>query len=115
MPLPFGRSPDGTPKGWNPDVWALRMALLTARERLPYASANARLLDGVDRWVRLSGRGRPPAGPWWARTCVLVRAVAEALEDRHTAALLAPWSGLVVSSDVAAPNGFRPFGASNNK
>jgi hypothetical protein len=100
---------DDPPRGWAPAVWALRVALLTARSRLPYASANARLLDGVERWVRMGGRGRPASGPWWAHAVALTRAVAGAVDDAPTRAILAPWAGLVVDHPVAG-SGFRPLG-----
>jgi hypothetical protein len=100
---------DAPPRGWAPDVWALRVALLTARSRLPYASANARLLDGVERWVRMGGRGRPASGPWWAWAVALTRAAAGACDDEPTRRILAPWAGLVVDHPVAG-TGFRPLG-----
>jgi hypothetical protein len=102
-------SPTRVPKGWAPEVWRLRCALLAARERLPYASANARLLDGVERWVKLQGRGKAPAGPWWATCCALAKAAAWATDDPATQAILAPWAGLVDVAPVAG-SGFRPLG-----
>lgn len=96
------------PRGWAPEVWRLRTTLLAARERLPYATAVARLLDGVERYVRLEGRGRAAAGAWWAQVLDLVRA-ASALADAETRALLAPWAGLVRAPAVAG-SGFRPVG-----
>lgn len=103
-------APDRPPRGWDGGVWALRVTLLRARERLPYASPEGRLLDGVERYVRMAGRGRPSSGPWWANTLAVVKAVAGAV-DPTTAAMLAPWSGLVVGGAVAAPVAFRPVGA----
>lgn len=89
----------------------MRMALLAARERLPYASANARLLDGVERWVRIGGRGRAAAGPWWATAVALVAAAAAAV-DPDTALVLAPWVGLVAyaAPAVAGATAWRPIG-----
>jgi len=100
---------DDPPRGWAAPVWALRVALLTARARLPYATAGARLLDGVERWVRMSGRGRAASGPWWAHAVALTAAAAAAVDDPPTSAILAPWVGLAVPAPVAG-TGFRPLG-----
>lgn len=99
------------PRGWDPGVWALRVALCTAVARLPYASANARLLDGVERWVRLGGRGRAAAGPWWGHAVALTAAAVAACDDPPTTALLAPWVGLAGVRPGAAASAFRPLGS----
>lgn len=105
----FNADPDRPPKGWSPEVWRLRATLLAARERLPYATANARLLDGVERYVRIAGRGKPASGPWWASVLALVKA-AVVLLDPESAKLLAPWVGLVRANAVAG-SGFEPIKA----
>lgn len=77
--------------------------------RLPYASADARLLDGVHKWVGWTGKGQPVPGPWWGVACRLTSAVAEALADADGRNLLAPWAS-VGPSAPAEPGGFRPLG-----
>lgn len=98
------------PRGWVAEVWALRSALLVARSRLPYASAEARLLDGVERWVRMTGRGRAAAGPWWGHAVGLTASAASAVADAPTTLILAPWVGLVGDAPAAAASTFRPIG-----
>lgn len=85
------------PRGVHPTVWALSEGLLAARSRLPYATAEARLLDGLQRWVALeakipaSGVSLSPAGPRWAQVLAAVVAVARLCSD-ETRAMLAPWA-----------------------
>lgn len=102
------------PKGWVAGVWELRITLLYARERLPWASPNARLLDGVERWVRMGGRGRQVGSGWWAHALALVGAAAAACDDAPTTALLAPWLGGVrppAPAPAGPAPGFRVVGA----
>jgi hypothetical protein len=87
----------------------MRCAVCIARQALPYASADARLLDGVDKWLLWTGKGKPVPGPWWALGCALTSAMAACLSDAGARRLVAPW----VSGDgipAAEPNGFRPLG-----
>lgn len=84
------------PKGADPAVWALAEALLVARERLPYATAEARLLDGLQRWVALEAKAPGEArlravGARWAAVVGAVSAVAR-LCSPEAQALLAPWA-----------------------
>ena len=85
---------------------------------MPYATAEARLVDGLARWVRLectapaSGTPLAPVGARWAAVLAAVSAVAR-LVSPATAALLAPWAagaGPVgaagVSPHAAAAAGF---------
>lgn len=101
------------PSGWTQPVWDLRQALLAASTRLPRGSGLQRLLEGAERWVKLTGKGRPgpglPASPesaqWWRDTMALVEAVA-ACGDHGTRLLLAPWLG----GRGTPSGGFTPFG-----
>lgn len=102
--------PDRPRRGWAPEAWRLRCALRVARERIPYATADARLIDGVERWMLYTARGRPVPGPWWGRTCALVTAMRDCLEDHGGRLLVAPWclgEGAVAAG--AEPGGFRPL------
>lgn len=75
------------PRGVHPETWRLRCALLRAREARPYSSADARLLDGVERYVRFEctspagGVALAPVGPRWAAVLALVAATARLLRD----------------------------------
>lgn len=97
-PGPQSPAPRGPrlPRGVHPEVWRLRSALLRAREARPYASADARLLDGVERYVRFectspaSGVALAPVGPRWAAVLDLVSAVTRVLAD--PAPDLAEWA-----------------------
>lgn len=115
--------PSHPPRGVDTGAWALRCALREAVSRLPYAAAEARLLDGLERWVRAALRGPGQAapgatalvsaGPAWAAVLHAVAAVA-ALASDDTRGLLAPWLALVPapprSPGVAPPTaGFRPL------
>lgn len=83
----------------DPQVWRLVEALSVAMKRLPYATAEARLLDGVGRWLSLEARGLgaggpvrlQPHGPRWAAVLALVTASARLCSD-EAQALLAPWT-----------------------
>lgn len=86
-----GCDPAKPPRYWAPEAWRLRCALLVARQRLPYHTADARLLDGVERWVLYTGKGKPVPGPWWALAVALASAAASALADADGRVLLAPW------------------------
>lgn len=97
-------------KGWHPDVWGLRCALWAAAVRKPYATAEARALDGAARWIALSGRNKAPSGPWWTRTLALAQAAAACAQCGETDALLAPWLSRIQPGGVVAQSGFRPFG-----
>lgn len=111
------------PKGVDPAVWALADALLVARERLPYATAEARLLDGLQRWVALEAKAPGEArlravGARWAALLAAVGAVARLASD-EARALLAPWAEAGagapgapgVSPHAAAAAGFVTFDA----
>jgi len=79
--------------------------------RLPYASADARLLDGLEKWMGWTGKGQPVPGPWWALALRLVAAVVPALADPASALLVAPWARDGGSGQAdAGPGEFRPLG-----
>lgn len=79
--------------------------------RLPYASADARLLDGFEKWLGWRGKGQPVPGPQWALACALASAVGSALADPVAARLLAPWARReAVPSGDAPGDAFRPLG-----
>jgi len=105
------RDPERPPRHWAPEAWRLRCALYDAMTRLPYGTADARLLDGVDKWVGWTGKGKPVPGPWWALACALVAAMAPCLADATARRLVAPWGrGEGVAGADAGPGGFRPLG-----
>jgi hypothetical protein len=97
------------PRHVDPQVWALVTALVQARESLPYESSEARLLDGVARWVRTAATGTTgpdgvvlrPEGPVWAAVLALVGSAAR-LCGEGSRRLLEPWAGL---SPAGAPPG----------
>lgn len=86
------------PRGVHPEPWRLAETLLAARSRLPYATAEARLLDGLQRWVALEskapadGHALAPVGPRWALVLAAVTATAR-LCSAETQTMLAPWTG----------------------
>ena len=104
------RDPARPARHWHPEAWLLRCAVWDAGTRLPYASADARLLDGFEHWLGWTGKGQPVPGPWWGLACGLAAAVVPALADPVAARLVAPWArdGAVPSGD--ASGGFRPLG-----
>lgn len=120
-PKPVRPAGPRVPRGVHPKVHELATALLVARERLPYATAEARLLDGLQRWVKweasspAQGVALAPVGPRWADLLVAVAAVARLCSD-ETRGLLAPWStaaatatpGVGVSPSAGA--GFATYG-----
>lgn len=109
MPGGASQDPSRPPRYWAPEAWRLRCAVVAARQALPYHTADARLLDGVDKWLLWTGKGKPVPGPWWALACALARAMAPCLSDVGAGRLLAPWSqGDGVPG--AEPDGFRPLG-----
>lgn len=79
--------------------------------RLPYASADARLLDGFEKWLGWTGKGQAVPGPWWGLATRLATAVRDALADADGRNLVAPWC-LSEGQGVpgADPAGFRPLG-----
>lgn len=103
------------PRGVNPAVFRLYLALAQARGRLAYATAEARLLDGLARYVRLecgaSSTGVPltDVGPRWAELLGAVAATAR-LCSAESQALLAPWTVLVggVGGGAAPAPGVSP-------
>lgn len=111
-------SPAGprVPRGVHPETWRLRHALLRAREARPYASADARLLDGVERYVRFEctspagGVSLAPVGPRWAAVLALVAATVRLLRDpapdleewSRVAGTPAPGYGVAPSADAVA-------------
>lgn len=103
------QDPDRPRRGWAPEAWRLRCALRTAKDRMPYATADARLIDGVERWMLYTARGHAVPGPWWGRCCALVTAMAGCLVDREARALVAPWCLGGVSAAAGAAPGFRPL------
>jgi hypothetical protein len=106
------RDPARPPRHWAPEAWRLRCAVYDAMVRLPYASADARLLDGYEKWLGWRGKGQPVPGPWWALACALASAVWGGLEDTVSARLVAPWGrhGATVPGADAGPGEFRPLG-----
>ena len=105
------RDPLRPPRYWAPEAWRLRCAVYDAMTRLPYASADARLLDGLEKWLGWTGKGQPIPGPWWARACVLTAGVHQALADATSARLVAPWAGAgAIAPADAGPGAFRPLG-----
>lgn len=94
------------PRGVHPDVWRLSETLLAARRRLPYASGEARLIDGVQRFIQLDARvpvdgvSLTPTGPRWAAVLALVSAVAPLVSD-DSRRMLAPWVGAAASAPGA--------------
>lgn len=103
------RDPARPPRHWAPEAWRLCCAVYAACSRLPYASADARLLDGFHKWMLWTGKGQPIPGPWWTRCCALAGALARCLADVDSASLVAPWC----HGEGAAPGeggGFRPLG-----
>jgi hypothetical protein len=105
-----GTAAPRTPRGVHPEPWRLSEALLTTVRRLPYATAEARLLDGVQRFVRLEcrapadGVSLTPSGPRWAAVLRVVAAVAP-LVSEDSRRLLAPWTGGVAGPGVAGSAG----------
>ena len=102
-----------TPRHWTPEPWRLRCALYAAARRLPRGTGLSFLLDGVERWVKLTGRGRPGPGPgspesvqWWQDTLAMVDCVGR-VADSGTKQLLWPWLN---RAGNAAGEGFKPFG-----
>lgn len=101
------------PRGWTAPVWELRMALLACSTRVPRGTGLQALCEGAERYVKLTGRGRPgpgsPASPesvqWWADVLGLVAAVA-ACGDHGTRLLLGPW----LNGKGTPSGGFKPFG-----
>lgn len=93
------------PRGVHPDVWALSEALLAARRRLPYASGEARLLDGAQRFVQLDARvpvdgvSLTPTGPRWGAVLRLLAAIGPLVSD-GSRRMLAPWLGGVAGPGV---------------
>ena len=85
---------------------------MTARQALPYASADARLLDGVDKWLLWTGKGKPVPGPWWGLACGLIAASHPCLASQAAARLVAPWARREAApSGDAGPGAFRPLGS----
>ncbi len=87
----------------------MRCAVWDAMTRLPYASADARLLDGFEKWLGWTGKGQPVPGPWWTVATGLVSAVYPALADATARALVRPWCA-GPGAAPADPSGFRPLG-----
>lgn len=80
--------------------------------RLPYGTADARLLDGIDKWIGWTGKGQPIPGPWWALACALVAAAVPCLADATARRLVAPWGRREGPAPAdAGPGEFRPLGA----
>lgn len=103
------------PRHWTEPVWRLRCALLDASRRLPRGTGLQALLEGTERYVKLTGRGRPGPGfaspesvAWWRDVLGLVQVVGR-IADGGTRVLLAPW----LDGGARAPaeaDGFKPFG-----
>jgi hypothetical protein len=114
-PVPTPDTFRAAPRGWSSEAWALRVALFCAGARLDRESPLARLLEGVERWVRLGGCGRPAPGTgsaeskaWWRHALVLVRAVG-VVSDDSTRMLLSQW--LTAKDPAEAEDKFKPFGS----
>lgn len=107
-----GLDPARPPRHWAPEAWRLRCAIATARQSLPYATADARLLDGVEKWLLWTGKGKAVPGPWWALALALVAAMHPCLADAAAARLVAPWARETgVPGGDAGPDAFRPLGS----
>lgn len=108
--MPAGNScdPDKPPRYWHPEAWRLRCAMLAARERLPYHTADARLLDGIERWMLYTGKGQPVPGPWWTMAVALASACSAALSDAPARRLIAPWVRREAEG-VPSVGGFAPI------
>lgn len=107
--MSVSRDPARPPRHWAPEAHRLRCAVYDAYTRLPYASADARLLDGVEKWLGWTGKGQPVPGPWWNTATHLVSAVHPALADATAKALVRPWC-VEPGAAPAEPGGFRPLG-----
>lgn len=120
VPVPYIKpNPAGPriPRGVHPAPWRLALALRAAVAVLPYASAEARLLDGLARYVRLectapaSGRPLTPARPAdrWADVLAAVAAVG-GLVGPAARRVLAEWlaPGGQVGTAPGAGAGFVP-------
>jgi hypothetical protein len=94
------------PRGVHPETWRLASTLLVARQRLPYASAEARLIDGVQRFVQLDatspvdGVSLAPEGPRWRAVLAVLAAIAPLVSD-DSRRLFAPWIGVGVAGTPA--------------
>ncbi len=108
------------PPGVHPETWRLRCALITARDRVPFATAEARLLDGLCWFVKAAAKGATcdpaadgrrlaPGGPGWAGAVAAVGAVARVC-SAETQVLLAPWCGGAAAGAATGGVDFRPFG-----
>jgi hypothetical protein len=112
-PVPAGLGPSrGRPRGRaHPETWRLRDVVLAARERLPFATAEARLLDGLRWFVEREARAvpalSPASGVRWAQTLALVSAVHDVCSP-ETQALLLPWSRAVTGHGPAPAPGAVP-------
>lgn len=103
--------PERPPKYWAKEAWRMRVAFRDAVARLPFTTADARLLDGVAVWLAYTGKGQPVPGPWWTLACRVAAAAVACVKDRQTADYLAPWSERAPGAAPAeAGAGFRPLG-----
>lgn len=101
--------PARPPRYWAPEAWRLYCAVTDARQRLAYATADARLLDGVEKWLVLQGKGKPVPGPWWSLAVALTAQAWACLSDEPSRRLLAPWAR-PGAGPAPADVGFRPLG-----
>lgn len=104
-----GGDPARPPRYWAPEPWRLYCALVEARVRLPYATADARLIDGVAHYVVMTGKGRATPSPWWTEVCDLVAAMLKCVADDGAQRLLSPWRSRTPGA-ATAPGGFTPLG-----
>lgn len=76
-----GRSPHAVKRGFHPLVWALFLDLDALWRRLgSYSDPGPRLVEGLSRWVKRTGKGQVPAGEWWDKTLAMVRATVAVLD-----------------------------------
>lgn len=99
-------------KGWSVPVWELRCVLLAASQRLPRGTGLQCLLEGTERYVKLTGKGKHGPGPgpaesvaWWGDVMAMVDVLGR-VGDSGTVLLLAPW----LRRSGGPAEGFKPFG-----
>jgi hypothetical protein len=87
---------------YHPIVWQLYNDLVAARKAVPYATATARIIDGIEKWVHYSGRHQPGdvSNPWFAHVLAMVWFARAAIveqpgpEPQKAAVFLEKWSNM---------------------